>query len=74
MIQGFGTTNTEQPSSCSHVKFMNLAYIAHFLAQNCSHIQQIFLVGILLFTPYSRSILRTAKIWYKISSIFVSCS
>ena len=48
--------------------------IVHFLAQDFSHILLVFLVGVLLFTSYSRSILCTTKAWYSISSIFESCS
>ena len=46
-------------------------YTAHFLAQDILHV---FLVGVLLFTPYIRSILCTTKIQQKISSISVTCS
>ena len=37
------------------VKSVSPAYIAHFLAQDLhvSHILHVFLVGVLLFTPYS---------------------
>ena len=38
------------------------------------HILHLFLVGVLLFTPYSRSSLCTTKVWCKINYISVSCS
>ena len=43
-------------------KSVSPAYIAHFLAQDFSRILQVFLVGVLLFTPYSMSTLCTTKI------------
>ena len=45
-----------------NAKSVSPAYIAHFLAQDFSHILDVFLVGVLLFTPHSRSILCTTKI------------
>ena len=45
-----------------NVKSVIPSYIAHLLPQDFSHILHAFLVGVLLFTPYSRSILCTTKI------------
>ena len=45
-----------------NVKSPSPAYNDHFLAQDSSHILHVFLVGVLLFTPYSRSVLCTAKV------------
>ena len=45
-----------------NVKSVSPAYIAHFLTQDFSNILHVFLVGVLLFTPYSRSVLRTAEV------------
>ena len=47
--------------------------IVHFPAQDFSHILLVFLMSVLLFTSFSRSILCTSKAWYSISSIFVFC-
>ena len=52
-----GKTNSENryPSDLSEPRL-------HFLAQDFSHILHVLLVGVLLFTPHSRSLLCTTKI------------